>query len=108
MESKITNIFKFYSKLFIKLSQLNVSSFLWLIKTKTVITKVCGGQTECHLMNVEPVKSVIEPGDLSSHGDTAGAGLLEVDGAGHLGGALQHADCLDHRDKLGFCLEMWD
>ena len=42
MESKITNIFKFYSKLFIKLSQLNVSSFLWLIKTKTVITKVWG------------------------------------------------------------------
>ena len=50
-------------------------------------------------MNVEPVESIIEPGDLARHSDTAGARLLEVDGAGHLGGALQHADCLHHRDS---------
>ena len=59
-------------------------------------------------MNVESVKSIIQTGDLSRHGDAAGAGLLEVDGAGHLGGALQHADCLDHLDQLDLCLEMWD
>ena len=59
-------------------------------------------------MNVESVKSIIQTRDLSRHGDTAWAGLLEVDGAGHLGGALQHADCLDHRDQLDLCLEMWD
>ena len=59
-------------------------------------------------MNVESVKSIIQARDLSRHGDAAGAGLLEVDGAGHLGGALQHADCLDHRDQLDLCLEMWD
>ena len=46
-------------------------------------------------MNVEPVESVIETRDLASHRDAAGARLLEVDGAGHLGGALQHADCLE-------------
>ena len=61
---------------------------------------MCGGQTECHLMNVEPVESIIETGDLTRHRDPTGARLLEVDGACHLGGALQHADCLDHRDKL--------
>ena len=59
-------------------------------------------------MNVEPVESIIETGDLARHCDAASARLLEVDGAGHLRGALQHADCLDHRDKLEFCLEMWD
>ncbi len=50
-------------------------------------------------MNVEPVESIIETGDLARHRDSAGARLLEVDGAGHLGGALQHANCLDHRDQ---------
>ena len=51
-------------------------------------------------MNVEPVESVTEPGDLPGDCHGAGAGVLEVDGAGHLGGALQHADSLHHRDEL--------
>ena len=50
-------------------------------------------------MNVEPVESIIEACDLAGHSHGPGAGLLEVDGAGHLGGALQHADCLHHRDS---------
>ena len=57
------------------------------------------GQSYCHLMNMEPMESIIEACDLARHSHGPGVRLLEVDGAGHLGGALQHADCLHHRDS---------
>ena len=47
-------------------------------------------------MDVEAMEPVREAADLPGHGDRAGAGVLEVDGAGRLAASLQNTNCLDH------------
>ena len=47
-------------------------------------------------MDVEAMETVREAADLPGHGDRAGAGVLEVDGAGRLAASLQNTNCLDH------------
>ena len=47
-------------------------------------------------MDVEAMEPVREAADLPGHGDRAGAGVLEVDGAGRLAASLQDTNCLDH------------
>ena len=52
------------------------------------------------LMDVEAMEPVREAADLPGHGDRAGAGVLEVDGAGRLAASLQNTNCLDHGGGL--------
>ena len=51
-------------------------------------------------MDVEAMEPVREAADLPGHGDRAGAGVLEVDGAGRLAASLQNTNCLDHDGGL--------
>ena len=53
-------------------------------------------------MDVEAMEPVREAADLPGHGDRAGAGVLEVDGAGRLAASLQNTNCLDHGAGAGW------